>query len=244
MDMSGRVALVTGAARRIGRAIAVRLARAGCRVAIHCHHSLDDAEDTAAECRRLAGDAAVFAADLSDAASCASLPPAVADHFGRLDILVNNASVFEPMELDAFDLAAWQRTLQVNVTAPMILTHAARAHLRAGHGRVVNLCDAAAADRPWPTHVAYMTSKGALESLTGVLARAMAPEVNVVGVAVGVAAWPEDYDAATRERLTRRIPLRRAGTPRDVAAVVHFLLTEGDYISGAIIPVDGGRRLV
>jgi len=124
-----------------------------------------------------------------------------------------------------------------------VLAHAARDALRQARGRIVNLSDAATA-RFWPDHVAYIVSKAALDALTGVLARALAPEVNVVGVAPGVAAWPEHYDQATRDRLTARVPLQRAGGPEDIAAAVHFLLTEGDYITGVVLPVDGGRRLV
>lgn len=242
MDLSERVVLVTGAGRRVGRAIALRLARAGSRLAVHYRSSAADAERTAADCCAAGTPARMFEADLADPAAAASLVERVVAHFGRLDVLVNNASVFETMTLEEFEAGAWERTLRINVTAPAVLAHGARAALREAGGRIVNICDAAI-QQPWADHVAYMVSKGALETLTKVLARAFAPEVNVVGVAVGVAAWPEHYDAQTRERLTRRIPLRRAGTPEDVAAAVHFLLRDGDYITGAILPVDGGRHL-
>lgn len=242
MQLADRVALVTGAARRVGRAIAVRLALAGCGVAVHYCHSAADAEDTAALCRAASGPAATFAADLSNPAAPPELVARVLARFGRLDILVNNASTFEPMTLDQFNLVDWERTLRVNLTAPLQLAYAARTALQAARGRVVNLCDSATA-RAWPDHLAYIVSKGALEKLTRALARALAPEVNVVGVAPGVAAWPDRYDQATRDRLTARIPLRRAGSPEDVAAAVEFLLRDGDYITGTILPVDGGRHL-
>lgn len=243
MDLEGRVALVTGAARRVGRAIAVRLARAGCQVAVHFRSSEKEALETLAQCGEAGRPAQLFRADLADASAARGLIADVLKRFGRLDVLVNNASVFESMTVDGFDLARWERTLRVNLTAPMVLTAVAADALRATRGRVINLCDAAVG-RAWPGHLAYMASKGALETLTRALARSLAPDVNVVGVAPGVAAWPEDYSAETRARLTARIPLGRAGSPEDVASAVHFLLRDGDYITGAILPVDGGRHLV
>lgn len=242
MELNDRVVLVTGAARRVGRAIALRLARDGARLALHYRASASDAAVTADECRALAGQADVFGADLAQPAAPAALVQAVLTRFGRLDVLVNNASLFAPMTLADFDPAAWDLALRVNLTAPMLLAHAAWPALRATRGRIVNLSDAAVG-RPWPDHLAYMVSKGGLDVLTRVLDRAMAPEVNVVGVAPGVAAWPDHYDAELRRRLTARIPLGRAGAPEDIAAAVYFLLRDGDYITGATIPVDGGRRL-
>jgi len=242
MDLTDRVVLVTGAGRRVGSAIARRLAHAGCRLAIHYRRSEEEARRTADECQAAGKPAALFQADLSEASAAAGLVQAVVARFGRLDVLVNNASVFEPMTLADFSVARWERTLRVNLTAPLVLVHAAREALRQARGRVVNLCDAGTS-RPWPDYLAYMVSKGALETLTRVLARALAPEVNVVGVAPGVAAWPEDYDQARRDRLLAKIPLRRAGSPEDIAAAVEFLLRDGDYITGVILPVDGGRRL-
>ncbi len=242
MELRGRVALVTGAARRVGRALALRLAEAGCHVAGQYRRSKEAAADTAAACRARGVQAETFRADLSEPAAAARLVQSVLERFERLDVLVNNAAVFEPMSVAEFDLEAWERALRVNLTAPMVLTHAARDALRRTGGRVINLCDAAAG-RPGPDHLAYVVSKGALETLTKALARALAPQVNVIGIAPGVAAWPEDFSQETRDRLAAKIPLRRAGTPEDIAAAVHFVLSEGDYITGAILPIDGGRSL-
>lgn len=243
MDLRGKNALITGAARRVGRAIAMRLAQSGCNVCLHFHRSREEADETARACQALGVKAVCLPADLAEPVACRKLVANYFEHHNGLDVLINNASLFEPMRLDAFDVAAWNRTLQVNLTAPMILVHAARDALRTSRGRVVNLCDAAVA-RPWPDHLAYIVSKGALETLTKALARALAPEVNVVGVAPGVADWPDQYDVATRQRLTRKIPLRRPGTPDDIASAVHYLVTEGDYVTGAILTVDGGRAVV
>ena len=244
MELEGRVALITGGARRVGAAIARRLANAGVNVALHYRRSESDAQRTAAQCKQGSGgvDVALFQADFSDRDAVAGLVPRVRKRFGNLDILINNASIFERQTIDEFELGAWDRHLQVNLTAPMILAHAARDALRAAHGRIVNLCDVATA-RPWPDHLAYMVAKGGLDTLTRVLARVFAPEVNVIGIAPGVADWPEDYPEAVRERLLERIPLQRAGSPEDIAALVHFVLQGGDYITGAILPIDGGRSI-
>ncbi len=242
MELRSRVALITGGARRVGRAIALRLASAGCRIAIHFNRSQAEAHEAVERCRAAGVDADAFDAELSDGRACGTLVRRVLARFGGLDVLVNNASTFERMTLDGFDPVAWERTLRVNLTAPALLAFEARQALRQARGRIVNLCDAATA-RPWPDHLAYATSKGGLATLTAALARAFAPLVNVVGIAPGVAAWPETYDEATRERLTARIPLARAGSPEDVAAAVHFVLAEGDYITGVVIPVDGGRGI-
>jgi pteridine reductase len=243
MELDGRVALVTGAARRVGRAIALRLASSGCHVAVHYRRSAAEASETASGCAAAGVRAEVLGADLADPAETRRLAGDVLERFGRLDVLVNNASVFEPMSIDEFDAAAWMRTLQINAAAPMILAHAARDALRSAKGRVVNICDAATS-HPWPGHLAYIVSKGALDTLTKALARALAPEVNVVGIAPGVAAWPDSYGQEIRDRLTARIPLGRAGAPEEIAAAVHYVLAEGDYITGAILPVDGGRSVV
>ncbi len=244
MELRDKAALITGGARRIGRAIALRLARSGCRIAIHYRDSEEEALKTASECRQAGVVAEILRADLADVGQTEQVPPRVVEKLGRLDFLINNASIFEPMTVETFNPANWDRTMRINLTAPMILTCAARTALRAGGcGRVVNLCDAAA-KRPWPGHLAYATSKGALETLTMALARALAPEVHVVGIAPGVAAWSDDYDQAARERLTARIPLKRAGTAEEIAAAVHFVLSQGDYLTGTILTIDGGRSLL
>ena len=243
MILNERVVLVTGAARRVGRAIALRMAGSGCHVAIHYNTSPEEASEAVDHCRAAGARAEAFDADLTDLDASADLVQRVLRHFGRLDVLVNNAAAFTAMAIDQFSAVEWERTLRINLTAPMVLAHAARGALRQSRGRIINLCDVSTS-RPWPDHLAYMVSKGGLDTLTKVLARALAPEVNVVGIAPGVAVWPEHYDEATRARLTKRIPLGRAGTPEDIAAAVHFVLADGDYLTGAILPIDGGRHLV
>ncbi|MCG3126754.1 MAG: 3-oxoacyl-[acyl-carrier-protein] reductase FabG [Phycisphaerae bacterium] len=240
MELRDKVALITGGARRIGRATALRLARAGCHVAVHYLTSAADAASCAALCRADGVRAETFSCDLAEPEAVRRLPAEVVERFGRLDVLINNASIFERMSVDDFALRRWERMMAVNVTAPLLLALAANESFRAvGGGRIINLCDAAVA-QPAPAYLGYCITKGALETQTRALARSLATDVTVVGVAPGVAGWPESFDPALRQRLLERIPLGRAGTPEEVAELIHFLLAEGDYISGTIVAIDGG----
>jgi pteridine reductase len=243
MQLEGTVALITGGARRVGRAIALELASAGCDVALHYRKSQDEASVVAEQITRRGRRCETLAADLERAEAPERLIEAAVRSLGRLDILVNNASLFEPMPLQAFSAGEWERTMRVNLTAPAALCHHARAYLKAGAGgKIVNLCDASA-DRPWSSHVAYAASKSGLIALTRALAKGLAPEIQVNGVSPGIAIFPEDYDEPTRQALIDRVPLRRAGEPEDIARAVRFLVAEGDYITGQILAVDGGRNV-
>lgn len=243
MGAAGRTALVTGAARRVGRAIALELAQAGCNVAVHYLSSKADAADLAEQIATTGRQSCLIRGDLADADTPARLVAEAVARLGRLDILINNAAVFDRISLDQFDYDAWQRVMQVNLTAVAALCHHARPHLAStGAGRIVNICDISG-ERPWPGHLAYCVSKAGLACLTKALARKLAPEVRVNGVAPGIAAFPDDLDQDARDRLTARVPMRRAGSPQDVAAAVRFLVENGDYITGQIINVDGGRSI-
>jgi pteridine reductase len=240
MDVTGKVALVTGAARRVGRAIALELGRAGCDLAIHYRTSEADAEQLAGEVEQLGRRVALIDGDLADAAVPQRLVDRAASALGRLDILVNNASEFAKAPLAEADAAVWERMLRVNVVAPGLLARAAAPLMRsAGAGRIVNLVDMLA-DRPVKAYGPYCASKAALANLTRSLALELAPQITVNAVAPGIAVFPDDYDVALRERLVSRVPLRREGTPEEIAAMVRFLVVEGDYITGQIIHVDGG----
>ena len=247
MKLDDTVALVTGGAKRVGRAIALELARAGCHVAIHYRRSRSEAEQLAAEVVGMGRKAVTIAGDLNDPASWPAIIRRTVDGLHRLDILVNNASAFladRPDSIDAFDRQRWESMLRTNVVAPMALSHHAHPYLQAhGNGKIVNLCDISA-DRPWSEYLAYCTSKAALTALTKALARALAPAIQVNGVAPGIAVFPVEYSAEKRRRLTGLVPLGREGTPEEVARLVRFLVESGDYITGQIIPIDGGRSLV
>ena len=247
MQLSGTVALITGGARRVGRAIALELARGGCDVAVHYRRSQADAEEVVALAHGLGRRAITVDGDLTDSAAWPRIVQGTVDGLGRLDILINNASMFLPDgsdSLEAFDPALWGEMLRTNLTAPVGLCHHARRHLAAnGMGKVVNICDIAA-DRPWPDHLAYCASKAGLVAVTKALALALAPQVQVNGVAPGIAVFPDAYSDALRRQLVGRVPLNRAGTPEEVALLVHFLVESADYVTGQIIPIDGGRNLL
>jgi pteridine reductase len=162
--------------------------------------------------------------------------------WGRLDVLVNNASSFDALRLKDFTVEAWERTMRVNLTAVAGLSHEAAPHLAAsGHGCIINLCDIAA-DRPFREHLAYSCSKAGLVALTKALAVELAPGIRVNGVSPGIALFPEHYDNAMRERLAAQVPLKRPGTPEDVAHAVRYLVSAA-YVTGEILQVDGGRSV-
>lgn len=243
MDVSDKVALITGAARRVGRAIALELARAGCDIAVHYHRSEDDARSLGEEIRGLGRRVTLVSGDLAHINTPAALVAHTRAELGRLDILINNASTFDKKPFEETDGAFWEQTLRVNLITPALLARAAAEIMRAsGGGRIINMADIMA-DRPAKGYAAYCTSKAAIAGLTRCLAIELAPDITVNAIAPGIAIFPEDYDAATREKLVSRVPLQRAGTPEDVAALVHFLITRGDYITGQVIPLEGGRSI-
>lgn len=247
MELAGRVALVTGGARRVGRAIVLELAAAGCDVAIHYRDSHLEAGETAEVIRQMGRRAVLIPGDLTDAASWPRIIDGTVSALGRLDVLVNNAAVFDagaPDGLEQFNPRQWHAILQVNLLAPVGLSHFAAPHLKQhGLGKIVNLADIAA-ERPWTTHLAYCSSKAALVAVTKSLAKALAPNVQVNAVAPGIAEFPAEYTIAQQAALVSKVPLKRAGAPQDVARTVRFLVESGDYITGEIIAVDGGRSLV
>lgn len=232
-------ALVTGAGRRVGRAIALELASHGLDVCVHYRASRDEAEDVAGRCRSLGVDAFTAAADLADPAALQGLVRAVDARWGGLNVLVNNASAFVPVPFEQITVGAWDRMHAVNVRAPFLLAQGLLGHLRAARGLVVQMVDIGA-ERPVRGYAHYSTSKAAAAMLVRAMAVELGPEVRAVGVSPGQVAWPPGYDAETRARLTRRIPLQRVGTPEDVARLVRFLALEGGYLSGEIIAIDGG----
>jgi NAD(P)-dependent dehydrogenase (short-subunit alcohol dehydrogenase family) len=232
------VALVTGGARRLGRAIALHLAARGWDLAVHYRGSADEAEATAAEARGAGARAQTFAADLADEAQALALVPAVVGRFGRLDAVVNNASLFEYDAVADFSYAAMDRHWRAN-TAPAIVL--ARALHAAGGGAVVNLLDQKLWN-PNPDHLSYTLSKAALEAATTLLAQALAPRTRVCGVAPGVTLLSGPMSAAEFERAHRLTPLERSSTPEDIARAVAFLL-ESPAITGTTLLVDGGQHL-
>ena len=224
------VALVTGAGVRVGRAIALDLLRHGWRVAGH-HLS-----------HRPPRGLIALRADLSAPGGADALARAFRERFGRLDLLVNSAAGFEERPLARTDAAAFDRMMDLNARAPLLLSRALAPMLRRSGGSIVNVADVGGGLVAWSGFAAYAASKAALVRITEGLALELAPRVRVNAVAPGTVLWPESYGAARRRALARRIPLRRAGRPEDVAEAVRFLAL-APYVTGVILPVDGGRRL-
>jgi pteridine reductase len=243
MADSSKVALVTGAARRVGRAIVQRLAEAGYDIAFTYNQSRSAAEDLCDSLMALGRRVAMIPADFTEPESAvASLAQSFRAQFDRLDALVNNASIYEPSSLHWVTLEQGRRLWAVHVETPLLLLRHFDKMLRQTRGHVINMSDLLA-ERPWPQYLVYSATKAALSNLTLGLARELAPDVTVNAIAPGVVEWPEDYPEEDRQKYLKRVPLGRAGTPADVADVVHFLCTQGCYITGQIIRLDGGRSI-
>lgn len=237
------VALVTGAARRIGAVIAETLHAAGYRVVIHCRQSRDEADTLAGKLNAARADSAiVMEADLLDHAAISNLVARAAAQWQRLDLLVNNASTFFPTPIGETTLAQWNDLIGSNLSAPFFLSQAAASFLRESRGAIVNLIDIHA-ERPLANHAAYSASKAGLHMLTRALAKELAPEVRVNGVSPGAILWPESgMSDRERENIIASTPLKRTGTPRDIADAVLFL-ARSEFITGQILAVDGGRGI-
>ncbi len=243
MVLQDKVALVTGAGRRVGRAIALALAERGAAVALHCRNSRAEAEAAAAEIAARGGRARVLTADLEAIAAAEGLVAATIGAFGRIDVLVNSAAVFTRGALGEISERAWDETFAVNLKAPFFLARAAGAAMRGqGAGKIINLSDIAAR-RPFLNYIPYSIAKAGLEATTIALARAFAPEVQVNAIALGIVAPPEDFDRAELERLARRIPAGRIGTPEDAARATIFLCEAADFATGSTLTLDGGRLI-
>lgn len=238
------LALVTGAARRIGRDIALELAAHGWDVAVHCRGSFAEAEATAAQAQALGAAAEVFEADLADATACETLVPAVLLRCGRLDAIVNNASLFEYDDVASFTVGMMERHWRANTAPAIVLARALHEHLvdRQAQGCVVNLLDQKLAN-PNPDYLSYTLSKAALDAATTMLAQALAPVLRVCGVAPGVTLLSGTMTADEFARAHQLTPLQRSSTPADIARAVRFLL-ESPAITGSTLLVDGGQHLL
>jgi len=243
-SLSGKVALVTGAARRIGATIARTLHAHGAAVAIHYRGSADEAVALADDLNsQRTGSAASFAADLTDLASLGTLVDDVVNWHSRLDILVNNASSFYPTQMGTITEHQWDDLVGTNLKAPLFLSQAALPALREAHGTVINIVDIHS-QRPLRDHTVYGPAKAGLAMLTRSLAKDLAPEIRVNGVSPGAILWPEDgMTDDTRESILKQVPLGRPGEPEDIASAVLYLASEASYVTGQIIAIDGGRSI-
>jgi pteridine reductase len=243
-NLNGKVALITGAARRIGAAIANTLHQNGADIALHYRKSSADAEALVERLNAGRPDsAALFQAELNDTEALPSFVESVVAWHGTLDILVNNASSFYPTPPGEITQAHWDDLVGSNLKAPLFLSQAALPALREAHGTIINLIDVHA-QRPLRNHTVYGSAKAGLAMLTHSLAKDLAPEIRVNGVSPGAILWPENgMDDATKETILKQIPLERPGQPEDIAGCVLYLVRDATYVTGQIIAVDGGRSI-
>ena len=243
-SLAGRCALVTGGARRLGAAIARRLHSGGANVLVHYRDSEADATALVAELNAVrAKSAAKVKAELLAPIAPRALVAAANDAFGRLDILVNNASSFFPVPMGQIESSHWEELIGSNLRAPLFICQQAAPDLAQHEGCIVNIVDIHA-ERPLKGYPVYSIAKAGLAAMTRALAIELAPRVRVNGVAPGAIAWPEDgqFEPSERERIVATTPLARIGGAADVAQAVHFLAI-ADYVTGQIIAVDGGRSV-
>ena len=243
MSLKGKTVLITGAAQRIGRSLALAVAHAGANVIIHFGNSRSQAESAKLEIESLGCKAFILQADLADPLQVAALM-ARAREFGPVYALINNAAIFEPLTWDNSNLEAWNRHLMVNLTVPFLLSQAfARSPEPQENRRIVNLLDWRA-QRPGPDHLPYTISKAALAALTSSLAVALAPDVTVNGLSLGAVLPAITSDGKATNDILDRIPAHRWADMEEVGEALLFLLDGPTYITGEIIHVDGGRHLL
>jgi len=242
--LSGKTALITGAARRIGAEVARSLHAEGMNVAVHYHHSRADAEALAEtlEAER-SGSVTLVGDDLLEAEAAPRVVTAARDAWGRLDALINNASTFYATPLDRVTREQWDDLMGTNLRAPLFLAQAAAPALRESGGAVVNMADVYA-ERPLADHPVYCAAKAGLVALTRSLARDLGPDVRVNAIAPGAVLWPEDSAAeAQQRRMVEATALERPGEPADIARAVRYLLADAGYVTGHVLTIDGGRSL-
>ena len=243
-QLSGKTVLVTGAARRIGAAIAQAMHAAGANVVIHHRGSADAAATLARDLNQSRkGSALTLHADLADLGSIANVVEQTVTRFARLDVLVNNASSFYPTPVGEITLRQWDDLIGSNLRAPLFLSQAAAPELKRTQGLILNLIDIHAW-RPLRRHTVYSVAKAGLATLTRSLARELAPEVRVNGIAPGPVLWPDgDLEPELKQEIMERTALKRMGTPDDVARAAVFFAQDAPYVTGQILAVDGGRSV-
>jgi pteridine reductase len=244
LPLAGHCVLVTGGAKRLGAAIGRRLHAAGANVVVHYHQSQPSADALVAELERArAGSALAVRADLHDAERLPLLVDATLARFGRLDVLVNNASTFYPTPVGSITLAQFDDLVGTNLRAPLFLSQAAAPALRAARGLIINMVDIHGR-RPLKAHPVYSAAKAGLVMLTQSLARELGPEVRVNAIAPGPVLWPErDIDPQLKDEIIAKTALKRSGSPDDIARTAYFFAAEAPYVTGQVIAVDGGRSL-
>jgi NAD(P)-dependent dehydrogenase (short-subunit alcohol dehydrogenase family) len=243
MDIAGKVALITGSSKRVGRETALELARRGARVAIHYRSDEIGARDTLRLVKEAGASGEIFQAELTDQRAVDDMFSALESRMKSLHILVNSASAFDRGTFDQSTPELWKLQMDSNAMAPFFIAQrAARLMRRESHGKIVNLVDVAG-ETIWPGYLAYSVSKAALIAVNRGLAKALAPEIQVNGIAPGPVLFPDYYTEEQKRLAIERTLLKRAGSARDIVNAVVFLI-ENDYITGEVLHVDGGRHIL
>jgi NAD(P)-dependent dehydrogenase (short-subunit alcohol dehydrogenase family) len=240
--LAGKVVLVTGAARRLGKAISLAAARQGANVAITYMHSERDARALLRALTRVGVSAEAIRCDVTDEINVREMVGEVASEFGGIDVLVNNAANYETVAFEKLTVAQWDAIFASNTRGPFLVSREALPHLRKRRGRIVNMGSLGGL-RPWATHAHYCSSKAALHMLTKVMAKALAPEIAVNAVAPGMIDLGEKAAAAFMRKMAKQTPMRRNGTGEEIAEAVMFFATAPKFITGQIMAVDGGLGL-
>ena len=242
IDLHGRVALVTGGAHRLGRAITLILGQAGANVVVHYNRSPEQAQSVMQQLTELGVQGAAVGGDLSRVAEVERVVDTAVARWGRLDVLVNNAGIWANTPIGTVTEERWDELIDTNLRSAFFAAQRATPALRAAGGAIINIADIGAL-RPWRNHTPYLVSKGGIITLTEVLAKDLAPDVRVNAVAPGAALLPDNWTPEQVAQSTRNVPLKRLGSPEGVAEAVLYL-AQADYVTGVVLPVDGGRHLV
>ena len=242
MNIFGKIALVTGGAKRVGKAIVQALAARGCHLVVHYHRSQAQAQETVRGLQAAGHRALAVQADITKEDQVEAMIEAATAHFGRIDILVNNAALFYRTPVETLTIEDWQRVMDVNLTGTFLCAHKIGLRMREwGWGHIINIADVAG-ERPWADYIPYSVSKACVLTFTQGLAMELAPQVMVNAVIPGPVLFQEDTPDTVRQREIDKTLVKRAGSPQDVAEVVVFV-AESDYSTGASFHVDGGRSL-
>ncbi|GBD94424.1 enoyl-[acyl-carrier-protein] reductase [NADPH] FabL [bacterium BMS3Abin05] len=244
MELKNRVIIITGAAQRVGKAIAARLAEDSPKLVIHYNRSVVSARKFVRELQGKNVEAVALQADLADPFQIRRLVAQTVDRFGTVDVLINNAAVFYRTPFPDISEHDWEKFMRVNLRAPFLLSReVSKIMLEKGNGKIINIADVGGI-RPWANFIPYSVSKAGLIMLTQALAKALAPKVTVNAVAPGPVLLPENYTDEQKAISSEQTLLKRVGNLRDVTEAIYFLLAGSDFMTGAVIPVDGGRAIL
>jgi len=242
-DLKGKTVFITGAAQRLGKAIALAMAQAGANIAFTFHLSAEKARQTLKQIQDTGAQGLSIECDLRQDKSVQQAVAQAQRHFGRIHLLINNAGVFQTAKLEEISVEQWDEAFAVNVRAPFLASKYCIPSLRQNHGRIINL-GSLGGEKPWTTHAHYCSSKAALHMLTQVMAKALAPEIAVNCVAPGmIDAGGADRYPELLQRVAEQTPMKKAGTPQDVVSAVMYFATAPHFITGQVLTVDGGRGL-